>query len=225
MAAQIHLVPMGIDSGYLVRDQGTVMIDGGQPGKACAFLKAAEKASIKPEEVQLIILTHGHWDHIGSAKEIKELSGAKIAMHQLERDCLEKSQELIPPGASRWGRILIKFLSLYIHTTHIPETEVDIPLGDEEFSLSAYGIPGTIIHTPGHSWGSVSVLLETGDAFVGDLAMNMVPLRSSPGLPVFAEDLETVKSSWRKLLEKGVKTVYPAHGKPFPVDIISKSLS
>jgi glyoxylase-like metal-dependent hydrolase (beta-lactamase superfamily II) len=57
----------------------------------------------------------------------------------------------------------------------------------------------TVIHTPGHSSGSVSVLLETGDVFVGDLAMNGLPLRLGPGLPIFAEDLQKVKESWKML--------------------------
>ena len=57
-------------------------------------------------------------------------------------------------------------------------------------SLAGYGIPGKIIYTPGHSMGSVSVLLDNGEAFVGDLAMNEFPLRLSPGLPIFAEDME-----------------------------------
>ena len=91
-------------------------------------------------------------------------------------------------------------------------------------SLFEYGIQGKIINTPGHSSGSVSVLLETGDVFVGDLAMNKFPLRLSPGLPIFAEDLSKLKESWRLLLDQGAKTVYPAHGEPFSADIIRKAL-
>ena len=107
---------------------------------------------------------------------------------------------------------------------HIPATSVDIVLGDEEFSLTEYGIPGKIMYTPGHSKGSVSVLLETGEAFVGDLAISEFPMRLSPGLPILAEDLQTVRASWKLLLAAGAKTVYPAHGKPFSADILRKAL-
>jgi len=86
--------------------------------------------------------------------------------------------------------------------------------------ITEYGIPGKILYTPGHSMGSVSVLLETGDAFVGDLAMSEFPLRLSPGLPILAEDMQQVKESWKRLMEAGAKTIYPAHGKSFPVEII-----
>jgi hydroxyacylglutathione hydrolase len=115
-------------------------------------------------------------------------------------------------------------MSVFMPLVHIPATDVDIVLGDGEFSLSEYGIPGKIVHTPGHSMGSVSVLLETGEAFVGDLAMSMFPLRLSPGLPILAEDMQKVRESWKLLIDMGVKTIYPAHGKPFSVDIIRKAL-
>ena len=107
----------------------------------------------------------------------------------------------------------------------IPPTDVDIVLGNDDFSLRDYGIPGTVIYTPGHSSGSVSILLDTGDVFVGDLAMNKFPLRLSPGLPIFAEDSNQLKESWKLLLGKGAKTIYPAHGKPFSAEIIKKALS
>ena len=81
------------------------------------------------------------------------------------------------------------------------------------------------VNTPGHSAGSVTVLLETGEAFVGDLAMNAFPLRLSPGLPILAEDPAAVVRSWEALLELGATTVYPAHGKPFSADVIREALS
>jgi glyoxylase-like metal-dependent hydrolase (beta-lactamase superfamily II) len=115
-------------------------------------------------------------------------------------------------------------MALFIPLVHVPATDVDIVLGDEELSLAKYGIPGKIIHTPGHSMGSVSVLLETGDAFVGDLAMNGFPLRLSPGLPIFADDLRKVKESLKLLLDMGARTIYPAHGKPFSVEILRNIL-
>jgi glyoxylase-like metal-dependent hydrolase (beta-lactamase superfamily II) len=98
---------------------------------------------------------------------------------------------------------------------HIPPATVDIVLGDQERSLTEHRIRGKIVPTPGHSPGSVSILLESGEAFVGDLAMNKFSLRLNAGLPIFAEDLSVLKESWKRLLDQGAKTVYPAHGKPF----------
>ncbi len=225
MSVNIHPIQMGFDCSYVIQDEGTIVIDCGDPNKIKHFLKGIEKASIKPEEVQLIVLTHGHWDHIGSAKDVKEATGAKIAMHEREKDWLEKSLKPQPPGVTLWGKVFINLLKLFMPLIHIPATEVDVVLKDEEFTLAEYGIPGKVIYTPGHSSGSVSVLLETGDVFVGDLAMNKFPLRFSPGLPIFAEDWDKVIESWKMLLDQGAQTVYPAHGEPFSADIIRNALS
>ncbi len=70
----------------------------------------------------------------------------------------------------------------------------------------------------------MSLLLDTGDAFVGDLAMNGFPMRIGPGMPVFAEDVGAIQESWRLLLTNGAKWIHPAHGKPFKADELEKSL-
>jgi glyoxylase-like metal-dependent hydrolase (beta-lactamase superfamily II) len=220
MNMKIYPIPLGVARSYIIQGEGAVMIDGGAPKKAKAFIKGLKKTPVSPEEIKLLILTHGHWDHIGSAKEIKEITGAEIAMHEREKDWLEKSLKPTPPGVTLWGRCFARIMSLFTPFVHIPATPVDILLKDEEFSLNEFGIAGRVIPTPGHSSGSVSVLLETGDAFVGDLAMNAFPLRLSPGLPIFADDLSKVKESWKMLLKQGAQTIYPAHGDPFSADIM-----
>jgi len=226
MGNTIYTIPLGFDHTYIVKDQGTIMIDSGEPNKGKVFLKSLRDVSIKPEEIQLIVLTHGHWDHIGSAAEIKEITGAKVVMHKNEKHWLEESLKIMPPGVTTWGKILDKLVTLgIIPFKNIRSTEVDIVLEDEAFSLNDYGIEGKVVHTPGHSSGSVSILLDTGEAFVGDLAMNKFPLRFTAGLPIFAEDWPKVIESWLKLLNWGVKIVYPAHGNPFSVDIIEDELS
>lgn len=224
MRVTIHTVQLGFDHCYIVQGEGTIMIDAGAPKKKQVFMKCIDRLKITPSEINLIIVTHGHWDHIGSAKEIKEITGAKIAMHENEREWLEKALIQLPPGVTLWGRTFASIVALLKPLIHVPSTKVDIVLREDEVSLLTYGIPGKILHTPGHSSGSVSVLLETGDVFVGDLLMNKFPLRLSPGLPIFAEDMSILKRSLEALLENGAKTIYPAHGKPFSAKIVEKEL-
>jgi glyoxylase-like metal-dependent hydrolase (beta-lactamase superfamily II) len=224
MNMTIYPIPLGVGNTYIIKGEGVVMIDGGAPKKAKAFIKTIKKTLIRPEDIKLLILTHGHWDHIGSARDIKEITGAKIAMHKREKDWLEKPLKPLPPGVTLWGKIFAKIMAMFMPLVHIPATNVDISFGDEEFSLAAFGIAGKVISTPGHSPGSVSIVLDTGDAFVGDLAMNAFPMRLSPGLPIFAEDLQKVKDSWNLILGSGVKMIYPAHGSPFSSEIMRNVL-
>jgi glyoxylase-like metal-dependent hydrolase (beta-lactamase superfamily II) len=225
MSIHIYSIPLGFDHCYLIQDKGMIMADGGAPKKAKEFTKATEKIGINTHDIKLIILTHGHWDHIGSVKEIKEVTGAKIALHHLEKEWLEKSLKPMPPGVTTWGHTLGKIMTVLLPLISIPRTNVDVVIGNEGLLLDGYGIPGKVIHTPGHSPGSVSILLETGEAFVGDMAMNKFPLRFSPGLPIFAEDPVKLNESWKLLLDQGVKMIYPSHGEPFSVDVIRKAIS
>jgi glyoxylase-like metal-dependent hydrolase (beta-lactamase superfamily II) len=55
--------------------------------------------------------------------------------------------------------------------------------------------------------------------------MNGFPLRLTPGFPIFAEDMATLRESWRLLLAQGARMIYPAHGKPFKADIMRKALA
>jgi len=220
MEVKIYPIHCGFTTVYALKGDGVILIDGGDPNTLGNIKKGLAKALIQPEEIKLIILTHGHWDHIGSARDIKQMTKAKILLHHKDMHFLADEKPTQPPGLNSWGRTLSALLTLMSPLIHVPKFEVDIIAEDKELSLAEYGIPGRIIPTPGHSWGSVSVLLDSGDAFVGDLAMNLFPLRLNPGLPIFGDDMTIVKNSWKKLLDRDVKTIYPAHGNSFPSQIM-----
>jgi hydroxyacylglutathione hydrolase len=224
MAVDIIEVTVGFCRCYALRGEGVVVVDAGAPNMARRFVRGLERASISPRDVGLIVLTHGHWDHVGSAGDLKSLTGAKLAMHRSEVDWLEQSLTPLPPGATAWGRWLISLHWLFMPFIRLPAAKVDLPLDDEGLSLNEYGVPGRVFHTPGHTAGSVSVVLDTGEACVGDLAMNKFPLRLSPGLPIFAEDPAAVVRSLAMLLKLGVTRLYPAHGKPFSAQIFRRMI-
>lgn len=220
----IHSIRLGINRCYVVKDRGCVMIDGGPPNSEQAIENWLKAIHIRPDEIQLIVLTHGHADHVGSASGVKKFTGAEIAIHKWDKDWFENGLVVLPTAVTTWGHISRLALKPIAPMLRFPGAQADVVLGDEGLSLAEYGITGRVVHTPGHTPGSVSVLLETGDAFVGCLAHNNLPFRFSPGLPIFAEDIDKLRESWKQLLDQGVKTIYPGHGDPFSADIIRKAL-
>ena len=223
---QIIPFKTGINSCYILKDKGVVLIDAPWPLNRKAFSGCLSASAIEAHEIQLIIPTHGDFDHAGGAREIQELSAARIVMH--ERDCsnLEKGTFHWPEGVTAWGKISrTMFKPLLKAIGKFPAARVDIKLDDQGMSLEEYGIPGRIVYTPGHTYGSISVVLESGDAFVGCLAQNRFPFGFRPKLPIYAKDLELLKKSWSKIRQKGARTIYPGHGNPFPIEKNSKYLN
>lgn len=217
---EIHPIALGFDTCYVLRARGTVVLDAGQPNKGCAFADGLERAGIRPDEVRLILLTHAHWDHMGSAAELKEITGAPLAVHAREAAWVRSGEPPLPPGITPWGRAFMAMHRLAMPLIDVPPAEVDIELARFPLDLEEFGVPGTVIHTPGHSPGSVSVVLESGEAFVGDLAMNRLPLTSRPSLSIFGDDPEALQASWERVLEFGPARIYPAHGAPFSPEAV-----
>lgn len=220
----IHGIPLGFDTCYVLRDRGVVVLDAGQPNRLPRFLRGLAEAGVRPEEVGLVLLTHAHWDHMGSAADIQSATGAPLAVHHSEAGWVEEANPPLPPGLTPWGRTFMALHRLALPFIELSPARVDLRLGDDPWSLEELGVPGVVIPTPGHSKGSVSVVLESGEAFVGDLAMNRFPLTLRPSLSILGDDMDTVKRSWVRILESGARTIYPAHGNPFPVEAIGRVL-
>jgi glyoxylase-like metal-dependent hydrolase (beta-lactamase superfamily II) len=215
-----------INTCYILKDKGAVLIDGAWPGASKAFTRLLSDSGVNSEEIQLIIPTHGDFDHVGGAKEIQELTGARIIMHEQDRKNLEEGIFHWPEGVTPWGKLSRGMMMPFVKIKgKFPPAKVDIIMDDEGMSLDDFGIPGKILYTPGHTYGSVSVVLESGEAFVGCLAHNRAPFVFRPKLPIYAKDLELLKESWIKVLNHGAKIIYPGHGKPFPIEKITKYLN
>ena len=224
MSVEIYSKKLGINYCYLIKADGCIMVDTGPPQSGAAIKEWISTLPITPQDIQLIILIHGHADHVGSASSVKEFTGAAIALHEADKQMFEQGIVVWPTAVTNWGRVARLLLKPLTPMFRFQGDKVDLVLGDDGLSLRDFGIPGRVIHTPGHTPGSVSVLLESGEAFVGCMTHNALPFRLGPGLPIFAEDLPRLKESWGVLIDQNVSQIYPAHGGSFSPEVILKTL-
>lgn len=216
----IHQIRLGLTNSYIIQDEKTILIDGGNAYTFPLFKRKLRKLSLDPKDISLIILTHGHPDHIGALEKIKAYTDAQVAVHKTEKEWVEKGFKGVPKPISAWGAVMSAADWILFRITFFKGAKVDIAFDDGEYDLRPHGIRGKVICTPGHSFGSVSVLLDSGDAFVGDLVMAGFPLKLKPGMPLWAVDIPAVRRGWEMLLGRGVKRMYPGHGNPFPADLL-----
>jgi glyoxylase-like metal-dependent hydrolase (beta-lactamase superfamily II) len=215
--ATIIPVQLGIVNAYIVKQDGVILVDTGIPGSENAILSAMEKAGIRKQDIRLIVLTHGHGDHAGSAARLREITGAGIAIHSGDAGMLRTGTQgsLSPTGLV--GRIAKAFIG-WVNRETYPSADPDVVLNGS-FDLAPYGVDGTIIPTPGHTAGSVSVVLSGGDVLAGDLIFPQIP-SGKPGLPFWAENPAEVPASVSMLLSFTPRRFLPGHGGPFPADAV-----
>jgi hydroxyacylglutathione hydrolase len=221
MATRIDTVRVEVTNVYLLRDRGVVMIDPAGPVRAKTAPRSVLEALASPPRLDLMVVTHAHFDHVGACLPLRAATGAPIAVHRADAEWLKEGRVVWPKGVTAWGKFVRNVLGgAAMPFLRVPTLVPDILVGDEGLDLAPYGVDGRVVHTPGHSPGSLSVVLPSGEAFVGDLAMNGAPMCLHPRFGVFAQDPDIVPASWRRLVAMGVRTVYPAHGRPFPASAL-----
>lgn len=172
-----------------------LLVDLGWMGMLGALSAELGRKGIALTDITHGFATHYHLDHAGLAQELKATGTLLI---------ITPEQLAAAPVMKQWAKPQDHYVDIVLNDA---KTRV-VTLNESRAFLSDIGIDGELIHTPGHSDDSVSVLLDDGSVFTGDLTH-----------PAFAEekDAEVVAKSWNALRDKGATTVYPGHGPARPM--------
>ncbi len=165
-----------------------LIVDLGWPGTMGALRANLTRAGIPLREIEWGLATHYHIDHAGLAQELKD-AGMRLLVVDVQVDWIPRMKDHIKPADN--------FTDITLHDNTV------ISCDESRGRLAALGIAGEIVHTPGHSPDSVSLLLDNGAVFTGDLTHPML---------ITVEEAGVTNASWQLLKDKGATTVYAGHG-------------
>lgn len=175
---------------YIPGSDGGLLIDTDWAGTLPQFFKAIKAAGVEVKVITTLLVTHYHPDHMGLAGELQQL-GVKLLVADVQLPFMHASDAIF----ARDGRLAFRAVDESAATV--------ISCAESREFLKRLGIDGEILHTPSHSEDSVSLILDDGNCFVGDLE----PLAYLAG---YAEN-PALKSDWEQLMRRHPKRILYAH--------------
>jgi len=216
MTSAPHVIDLGFVNAYLfATDGGFLLVDTGMRSQRSALLQALTRAGCQPGSLRLIVATHGDIDHAANGAYLCDTFQAPVAMHAADASMVE---------AGVWPHRRVTSRSL--HAMHILMQVSGVTKrmteGFERFTpdlelqdghrLRAYGLDATVLHLPGHTPGSICLLLGGGELVCGDTLENRGGLHPTR----IVDDEAELAASLERLATLDITTVYPGHGHPFP---------
>jgi glyoxylase-like metal-dependent hydrolase (beta-lactamase superfamily II) len=194
--SKMNILNVGYDSSnyYLIGQNTTrLLIDVGWPGTLPKLLNIFKRKRVPLQDVKYLLITHYHPDRAGLAQEVK------IDRHSA---CSRRKPAAFIPKLRRYMKPSNPFLEITLDDNH------NLRFKDSRAFLLHLGIRGEIIHTSGHTDDSISLILDEGIAFTGDL----------PGSTWGEDSMHQVETSWQRIRALNAKTIYPGHGPVRPLE-------
>jgi len=192
----MNIINVGYDSTnyYVLEQNGTrLLIDVGWPGSLPKLLASLKRKNLALSDVSWLWITHYHPDHAGLVQELKE-RGVKHLLLQEQLAAVPQLKNYMRPTS---GYVEIRVQDSRLLTSR-----------ESRAWLASIGLAGEMVPTPGHSFDSISLALDEGVAFTGDLL--------PPALASEAQTAE-IQGSWNRLRSLHVHTLYPGHGPQRPM--------
>ena len=215
---RIPILPFGMVNAHLIKGEaGSILVDAGIPGSEGRIERVLARHGLAFDNIKLIVVTHAHTDHAGSAAILRRLSGAPILAHEADADYYSRKALMTFCPTGLVGRLFLR-----TPAPHQPYEgfSPDILMQDDDvFDLEEFGVQGLIRHTGGHTPGSIAIELPSHDALVGDLVasgmlIGGIALTGRAIRPPFEDDPQKVARELSNLVHKGIKCFYMGHGGP-----------
>ena len=220
---EIIKIKLSVSNAYLIKDRRSILVDTGSSNEADKILSEVKRAGVNEKDISLILHTHGHVDHAGSTAELKRRLGVPVAVHAEDAFMLKTGTNgTVNPinfSAAIYKQLLVKPFE-----PSQPDLEID-----KEMTLKEFGVNARVVFTPGHTKGSLSILLGNKEAIIGDVMMggfmggNLFPAR--PMVHYFFENFSEVRSSIKKVIEYKPSKLYVGHGGPLSLDAVISRFS
>jgi glyoxylase-like metal-dependent hydrolase (beta-lactamase superfamily II) len=193
---------------YLLGGDALTLVDTGMPGGADRVMDYVVEIGRKPADLTRILLTHYHVDHVGSAAEIKERTGAAVVAHPADAPYIDGSKPQPPPRQALL-RLLQRFVPAMSRFPKVSPDELVVD-GDRIDVLGG----ATVLHIPGHTPGSIALHVRgEGVLLCGD-AINHRRERLGPPPAGFTVDAQQASASIRRLAELQFEVLCTGHGEP-----------
>jgi glyoxylase-like metal-dependent hydrolase (beta-lactamase superfamily II) len=217
---RIEQVLWGRSNTFLVSNgMYRLLVDCGRQSAYKRLCEGLGEASPGNRPLAALILTHCHFDHAGNAAAVRERWGAKIVVHRSEADHLVRGENPDFRGTMLINRALTGLLAdTLLSRSRYRPAHADI-LVDDRYDLTNWGFDAYLLHTPGHSPGSISVVVGNEIAIAGDAVYGVLP---GSVLPPLAADAKAMVLSWKRLLDTGCALFLAGHGRGRSRDLLRR---
>ena len=227
--AQVKVVPVPVRMGpmttmvYLLLGDRVVVVDTGIGGQTTMILERLAAEGRCAADVSLILLTHGHGDHAGSAVALRAATGAPVALGAGDEEKCVSGVDNEMHARHPLNKTLLAAIRRRHALSPSPPGPVPDIVIDGERSLLEFGVDAVVVPTPGHSRGSVSVFTADSDALVGDLLGGRGREPRTVRRGGFVCDEEAMSASIRAVMSREPKRIYTGHDeKPFSLEQLTK---
>jgi len=213
----IFKVLSGRSNVYLITNGISCILIDNSVAKGWRFLnKKLDNLLLNDKKLSYLILTHAHFDHASNTAKLKAKYGCKVIIHRDEANYLSKGQTSLPKGTIFLTKWFDAFGEKAAKLVKYSPVDCDIVV-DDVYEMSDFN--SYIMHTPGHTVGSVSIIVDNEIAIVGDAMFGVLKWSI---FPPFADNQKVMINSWKTLLDTGCMIFLPSHGTANNRELVQK---